>query len=230
MDQFFQLYMFCRFLGSATTAVGTDPSATGEWSITCPLSTQAVPLVWSRCCVTLKSLPCLCICLVMIYYMSRLRMLNLQCVQWSLGRVLLEYNPLRNHSVPLHGLNYSLSEEESVIGNDHIWSLSEEESISAGASEDADEDVRISWAHRVKGLRHTCDLVHISTFLASFHFSRASRCHVSTWSKAFILMALMFSCQTVKFTKQFVCMYIPVDSGWQKNWWSGAVDPRSVQA
>ena len=149
---------------------------------------------------------------------------------WPIGILAWEYNPLRNHSVPLHGLNYSLSEEESVIGNDHIWSLSEEESISAGASEDADEDVRISWAHRVKGLRHTCDLVHISTFLASFHFSRASRCHVSTYSKAIILMALMFSCQTVKFTKQFVCMYIPVDSGWQKNWWSGAVDPRSVQA
>ena len=115
-ESFFYLWMVCHFLWSAKNAIGTDPSATGEWSITCPLSTQAVPLVWSRCCVTLKSPPCLCICLVMIYYMSRLRMLNLQCVQWSLGRVLLEYNPLRNHSVPLHGLNYSLSEEESVIG------------------------------------------------------------------------------------------------------------------
>ena len=59
--------------------------------------------------------------------------------------------------------------------------LSEEESISEGAG----EDVRISWAHRVKGLRQY-DLVHIVSALAAFHFSRASRCHVSTHSKAFI--------------------------------------------
>ena len=35
---------------------------------------------------------------------------------WPIGILAWEYNPLRNHSVPLHGLNYSLSEEESVIG------------------------------------------------------------------------------------------------------------------
>ena len=58
--------------------------------------------------------------------------------------------------------------------------LSEEESISGGAS--------ISWAHRVKVLRQR-DLVHIVS-AHSIHFSRCSRCHLRTHSKALMLRRL----------------------------------------
>ena len=104
--------------------------------------------------------------------------LHIETTSQATRRKLWLEQPKRwKRSLPLHGLNYSLSEEESVIGGGNMSLLSKEESISEGIS--------ISGAHRVKVLRQS-DLVHI----AAFHFSRCSRCHLSTHSKALMLRRL----------------------------------------